>query len=63
VEAAFDGDKTKGVQVHDARLAALMNAYRIKRILTLNPTDFARYSDVNAVTPHEVVSPKPQMRT
>jgi len=40
-----------------------MNAYRIKRILTLNPTDFARYSDVNAVTPHEVVSPKPQMRT
>ena len=40
----------QGRQVHDARLAALMKAYRIKRILTLNPDDFRRYPGVVAGT-------------
>jgi predicted nucleic acid-binding protein len=33
-----------GVQVHDARLVAAMRANGIARILTLNPSDFARYA-------------------
>ncbi len=44
-----------GKQVHDARLAATMKAYRIKRILTLNATDFVRYPAIKAITPQEVV--------
>src|ERR1700678_3942563 len=34
--------RVSGKQVHDARIAALMSAYRLKRIVTLNPNDFAR---------------------
>lgn len=45
-----------GRQVHDARLVALMNAYRITRILTLNDADFARYKGVRALTPDDVVA-------
>jgi predicted nucleic acid-binding protein len=30
----------KGVQVHDAKIAALMQQYNIDRIVTLNPSDF-----------------------
>jgi predicted nucleic acid-binding protein len=33
-----------GVQVHDARLVALMNVNAISHILTFNVGDFARYS-------------------
>jgi predicted nucleic acid-binding protein len=45
-----------GKQVHDARLVALMRAYRIKRILTLNASDFVRYDGIEAVTPHDILS-------
>jgi predicted nucleic acid-binding protein len=48
--------KIQGKQVHDARLAALMSAYRIKRILTLNPADFTRYTNIQALTPQEVIA-------
>jgi hypothetical protein len=40
-----------GVQVHDARLATVMKAYGISRIVTLNVKDFARYSEIEAVHP------------
>jgi len=40
-----------GVQVHDARLVAAMRVYGVTHILTLNPGDFARYSDIVAVHP------------
>jgi predicted nucleic acid-binding protein len=33
-----------GKQVHDANIVATMRAYRIQQLLTLNPTDFARFS-------------------
>jgi len=36
-----------GVQVHDARLVAAMRVYGVKRILTFNNKDFARYVDVD----------------
>ena len=44
-----------GKQAHDARIAALMLAHGVTHILTLNPTDFARYSDITAVTPLQIL--------
>ncbi len=41
----------RGVQVHDARLAALMLAYGVDHILTLNEPDFLRYSEIRAIHP------------
>ncbi len=46
----------RGVQVHDARLAALMHAYGVPNILTLNQPDFARYSGIRVVHPSEVLT-------
>ena len=43
-----------GIQVHDARLVAAMRVHRVKRILTFNDRDFARYSDIEAVHPRTV---------
>ena len=40
-----------GVQVHDARLAAAMYVHGVNHILTLNVSDFARYSGLTAVHP------------
>src|SRR5579859_4720917 len=43
-----------GVQVHDARLVAAMRVHGIKRILTFNDKDFARYREIEAVHPRGV---------
>ena len=43
-----------GVQVHDARLAAAMRVHDVKRILTFNERDFARYRDIVPVHPRAV---------
>ncbi len=43
-----------GVQVHDARLAAAMYVHRVSHILTLNVTDFGRFSGLTAVHPGSV---------
>lgn len=45
----------KGKQAHDARLVALMLAHGITHILTLNPKDFARYSEITALTPQDIL--------
>ena len=45
----------EGKQAHDARLVALMLAHGITHLLTLNPSDFARYSEITAVTPQEII--------
>lgn len=44
-----------GVQVHDARLVAVMLAHDIESILTFNIRDFERYSDlgIRALDPKE----------
>ena len=44
-----------GVQVHDARLVATMIAHRITHLLTLNDQDFARYPEITAVHPRQLV--------
>jgi len=43
-----------GVQVHDARLVAVMRTYGVTNIVTLNPGDFSRYPGIIAVHPNNV---------
>jgi predicted nucleic acid-binding protein len=43
-----------GVQVHDARLAASMYVHGVDHILTLNVTDFSRFTGLTAVHPGNV---------
>ena len=47
----------KGVQVHDARLVALMRVNGIAHILTLNGTDFARYPGIVPIAPTSLWPP------
>jgi len=44
-----------GAKVHDARLVATMSVHGIRRILTFNTNDFARY-DVEAIHPSSLFS-------
>jgi predicted nucleic acid-binding protein len=46
--------RVSGVQVHDARLAALMYANHVSHLLTLNPRDFDRYTGLTAVHPQDL---------
>jgi len=48
--------RVSGVQVHDARLVATMHVHEIANLLTLNVSDFRRYSDILAATPTEVLA-------
>ena len=43
-----------GAQVHDARLVAAMRVHGVKRILTFNERDFARYDDIEAIHPRTI---------
>jgi predicted nucleic acid-binding protein len=51
--------RVSGVQVHDARLAALMRVHGVDHVLTLNPSDFTRYDFLVAVTPEHVIAGRP----
>jgi predicted nucleic acid-binding protein len=46
--------RVSGVQVHDARLAAVMKAHGIARIVTFNVSDFDRFPDIEAVHPDQI---------
>jgi predicted nucleic acid-binding protein len=48
-----------GVQVHDARLVALMQWHGTTHILTLNSADFARFAGITALNPNMVTSAMP----
>jgi predicted nucleic acid-binding protein len=48
-----------GVQVHDARLVAVMEVHGLTHILTFNTTDFARYPGIIAVHPQDLIPPSP----
>lgn len=48
--------QVKGVKVYDTRLVAAMRVYGVRRLLTLNPTDFYRYPDIDVLTPKDVLS-------
>lgn len=45
-----------GKQVHDARIVALMQALGVTHLLTLNPTDFGRYSEITIIEPQDILS-------
>ena len=46
--------EVRGVQVHDARLAANMRVHGISNLLTLNGADFRRFPDILPVKPAEL---------
>ncbi len=43
-----------GKPTHDARLVALMKVHHLEHILTINTTDFKRFTEIKAVHPLEV---------
>lgn len=49
----------QGVQVHDARLAALMQVHGAVHILTLNVADFGRFSGITAMDPARIITAPP----
>lgn len=50
----------KGVQVHDARLAASMYVHGVPQLLTINVRDFVRFSGLSILHPAEVKPPEAQ---
>lgn len=49
--------QVKGVNVHDARLVAVMIVNKLSHILTFNVDDFRRYnSEITIVHPNEINS-------
>ena len=48
--------EVKGVQVHDARLAASMYVHGVFHLLTMNLRDFARFKGLTIVHPADVQS-------
>ena len=48
-----------GVQVHDARIAAAMEAHGVTHLLTFNDQDFKRYPNITVMTPAEVIKAYP----
>ena len=48
-------ESVSGVQVHDARLVAVMRIHRIPHLVTFNTRDFRRYRDVDVISPAELL--------
>lgn len=44
----------QGVQAHDARLVAVMNAYGITHLLTFEKGNFKRFPGITVVSPSEI---------
>jgi predicted nucleic acid-binding protein len=47
-------NNVKGVQVHDARLAAAVRIHGISHVLTFNQPDFSRYANITIVRPQDI---------
>jgi predicted nucleic acid-binding protein len=47
--------RVSGVQVHDARLVAAILVHGVRRILTFNTKDFARFDEIEAVHPIDLI--------
>ena len=43
--------RVRGVQVHDARLVAIMLIHGVTHLLTFNTADFRRFSEIEAIHP------------
>jgi predicted nucleic acid-binding protein len=48
-----------GVQVHDTRLVASMQANAVTHIMTLNGADFGRFAGITALDPNTLVAATP----
>jgi len=48
--------RVMGVQVHDANLVAVAETYGIETLLTLNPSDFKRFTSLTVITPAELAT-------
>lgn len=46
--------KVSGKVAHDARIVAAMMTHKVEIILTLNPNDFKRFTEIKAVRPQDV---------
>ena len=62
VPAAYDlwrdlvrSHRITGVQVHDTRIVALMQAHGIRDILTFNSADFSRFEHITVHSPHSLI--------
>ena len=55
-QALVTRHRVAGKTAHDARLVALAMAHGVTRVLTLNPSDFARYPQIAALSPSGLVS-------
>jgi predicted nucleic acid-binding protein len=44
-----------GRNVYDARIVAVMLVYEVATILTLNPSDFRRYSEIRVIEPDDML--------
>jgi predicted nucleic acid-binding protein len=60
-EASYDiwkdlivANRVNGVQVHDARLVAVMMAHGIRQIVTFDMGDFRRYAAIEAIHPDKI---------
>jgi predicted nucleic acid-binding protein len=47
-------NNVSGVQMHDARLAAIMYVHGVRHILTLNTADFGRFQGLTVIHPDDV---------
>jgi predicted nucleic acid-binding protein len=47
-------NRVNGVQVHDARLVAVMMAHGIRQIVTFDMGDFRRYAAIEAIHPDKI---------
>jgi predicted nucleic acid-binding protein len=46
--------RVSGIQVHDARLVAVMIANHITKIVTFNVQDFTRFDEIEAIHPDDI---------
>lgn len=46
--------KVSGKLAHDARIAAAMIVHKVENILTLNPNDFKRFTEIKAIKPQDI---------
>lgn len=46
--------KVSGKVAHDARIVAAMRVHKIENILTLNPNDFKRFTEITAMRPQDI---------
>jgi predicted nucleic acid-binding protein len=47
--------EVRGIQVHDAHLAAVLEVHGVPHLLTFNGSDFKRFPGVNAEHPREIL--------